>query len=62
MTTQYEVGVPRQWFMPAVAINNEVANGLATVRQLTDVERDAAIDARRSELTALMQDKATEWP
>jgi hypothetical protein len=55
-----DVGAPRQWFMPAAVINDAVANGLATVRQLTDVERDAAIDARRSELAALMEEETTE--
>lgn len=55
-----DVGAPRQWFMPAAVINDAVANGLATVGQLTDAERDAAIDARRSELAALMQEETTE--
>jgi hypothetical protein len=55
-----DVGAPRQWFMPAAVINDVVADGLATVRQLTEVERDAAIDARRSELAAFMQEETTE--
>jgi hypothetical protein len=54
-----EVGAPRQSFMPAAVINDAVANGLAT-RQLTDAERDAAIDARRTELAALMQEETAE--
>lgn len=55
-----EVGAPRQWFIPAAVINDAVANGLATVRQLADAERDTAIDARRTELAALMQEECTE--
>ena len=55
-----EVGAPRQWFIPAAVINDVVAKGLATVRQLTDTERDTAVDARRTELAALMQEETTE--
>jgi hypothetical protein len=55
-----EVGAPRQWFMPAAVINDAVANELATVRQLTDAERDAALDAWRTELAALMKEETTE--
>lgn len=54
------VGAPRQWFMPAAVINDAVANGHATVTLLSDAKRDAAIDARRSELAALMQEEDTE--
>ena len=46
--------------MPAAVINDAVAKGPATVRQLTDTERDAAIDARRTELAALMREECTE--
>lgn len=45
--------------MPAAVINDAVANELATVRQLTDAERDAAIDAWRTELAALMKEETT---
>ena len=55
-----EVGAPRQWFMPAALINDAVANELVTVRKLTDAERDAAIDAWRTELAALMKEETTE--
>lgn len=51
-----DVGAPRQWFIPAAVINDAVANRRATLKLLTDVERDAAIDARCSELAALMKE------
>ena len=46
-----DVGAPRQWFMPAVVVNE-----YATVMLLSDDERDAAIDARLSALAALLQE------
>jgi hypothetical protein len=55
-----EVGAPRQWFIPAAVINHAVAEGLAIVRELTDTERDTAVDARRTELAALMQEERTD--